>query len=149
MRDFWLFLHLIGVVTWVGGMSFGHHCLRPAVLALPPPQRLALMADVLGRFFGHVTASLVLIWVSGIALMLQAGLARVPAGWHAMAGIALLMTLIFGVIRLARFPRLRAAVASADWAGAAAALDGIRMLVAGNLGLGLLTVAVATLGRLA
>ena len=46
-----LFVHLAGVIVWVGGMSFAHFCLRPASLALPPPQRLALWHGVLARFF--------------------------------------------------------------------------------------------------
>lgn len=44
-----LFVHLAGVIVWVGGMSFAHFCLRPASLALPPPQRLALWHGVLAR----------------------------------------------------------------------------------------------------
>ena len=46
-----LFVHLAGVIVWVGGMSFAHFCLRPAALALPPAQRLALWSGVFGRFF--------------------------------------------------------------------------------------------------
>jgi len=148
MRQLWLFLHLIGVVVWVGGMSFAHLCLRPAALALPPPQRLPLMTAALGRFFAHVTVSLLLIWASGLAMMIQAGFAASPLAWHAMMGIALVMTVIFVVIRALRYPRLLAGVAAADWPAAAAALGGIRVLVAVNLALGALTIALATIGRL-
>ena len=147
MRDLWIFLHLLGVVVWIGGMSFAHFCLRPAAMQWPPPQRLPLMAGALGRFFGQVSVALVLLWISGVAMMLQVGFARSPGTWHAMMGIALVMTIVFGVIRLRHYPKLLGAIASADWPSAGAALNAIRVLVTVNLGLGLLTIAIATLGR--
>jgi len=148
MRDLWIFLHLLAVVVWIGGMSFAHFCLRPAAMQWPPPQRVPLMAAALGRFFGQVSVALVLLWVSGLAMMLQTGFAQSPAIWHAMMGIALVMTIVFAVIRLQRYPRLRSAVASADWPSAGSALNAIRLLVTLNLGLGVLTIAIATLGRM-
>ena len=45
-----LFVHLIGIVFWVGGMAFAHFCLRPALPLLAPPERLRLMHAVLTRF---------------------------------------------------------------------------------------------------
>ena len=42
-----LFVHLIGVVVWVGGMFVMHFAVRPAAAGqLPPPQRLPLLATV-------------------------------------------------------------------------------------------------------
>lgn len=148
MRHLWIFLHLIGVVVWIGGMFFANHCLRPAVQQLPPPQRLALMADALGRFFRHVLGALALLWVSGIAMMLQTGFAQAPRIWHSMMGLALVMTVVFVVIRALRYPKLLSAIESSDWPAAGAALNGIRQLVVVNLGLGFLTIAIATLGRM-
>ena len=58
-------VHLLAVVVWLGGMFFAHFCLRPAAMALPPPQRVPLMATALGRFFRAVAASIGLILVSG------------------------------------------------------------------------------------
>ena len=43
-------LHLLGVVVWVGGMFFAHMALRPSVQALDPPERLPLLAATLTRF---------------------------------------------------------------------------------------------------
>lgn len=149
MRQFWIFVHLVAVVVWIGGMFFAHLCLRPAALALPPPQRLPLMAAALGRFFAQVTVALVLLWASGLAMMAQTGFGASAPAWHAMMGVALVMTGIFVVIRLVRYPRLVAGVAAGDWPAAAAALNAIRVLVVVNLLLGLLTIAIATLGRLA
>jgi len=152
MTELWLFLHLAAVVVWIGGMVFAHFCLRPAALAtLQPPQRLPLMGAALGRFFVLVGASLVLLWGSGLAMFaaLTTSGGRPPLSWNLMAAIAALMTVVFAVIALRLHPRMSSAVAASEWPKAAAALDSIRRLVALNLGLGFLTIAVATLGRLA
>jgi uncharacterized membrane protein len=137
-----LLAHLLGVIVWVGGMFFAHFALRPAAAAtLQPPERLQLMAAVLGRFFTWVEWSIVLILASGAAMMGR--MFAVPAYIHAMLGIGVLMMLLFGHIRFALYRRLAAAVVVSDWPAAAAALGRIRLLVAVNLGLGLLVVAIA------
>lgn len=149
MHQALIFLHLAGVIVWVGGMFFAHVCLRPVAAAqLPPPQRLALMASVLGRFFGAVALAVAAILASGLGLMLLHGFAGAPVHWHAMMGIGLGMTGIFAVIYGRHFPLLRAGVAAQDWPAAGAAMNRIRPLVATNLLLGALTVALATLGQL-
>jgi uncharacterized membrane protein len=150
MRDVWLLLHLLAVVVWVGGMVFAHFCMRPAAAAtLEPAQRLPFLAEALGRFFSMVAGSLVLLWGSGIAMFAQLSVAggKPPLSWNLMAVIALVMTGIFTVIWLRRHPSMVAALAERDFRSAGAALDGIRRLVALNLGLGVLTMAVATVGR--
>lgn len=147
MRSFLLFLHLAGVVVWVGGMFFAHVCLRPvAAEQLPPAQRLPLLAAVLGRFFTAVALAVSAILASGFASLKLTGFALAPLHWHAMAGLGLLMAGIFAVILFRLYPRLQAGVAAADWPAAGAAMNRIRQLVAINLLLGGLTLAVATLG---
>lgn len=147
MRSILLLLHLSGVIVWIGGMFFAHFCLRPvAASQLPPPQRLPLLAAVLGRFFTVVVASIVAILGSGFVRMAATGFAQAPLHWHAMSGLGVLMAAIFGVIYFLHYPRLKAGVAAQDWPGAGVAMNRIRLLVATNLGLGVLTVVVATLG---
>lgn len=144
---FLIFLHLCGVAVWVGGMFFALCCLRPAAMQLlEPPQRLPLLHAALGRFFRWVTLSIVLVLVSGLAMMAHIGFADAPKGWHLMMGSGIVMMLIFGHIYGAGYRRLGRAVAAADWAAAGAAMNGIRRLVGINLGLGFLTIAFATLG---
>lgn len=150
-REWLLFLHLAGVVVWVGGMAFAHGCLRPAAAeTLAPAERLKLMCEALGRFFVFVAWALVLIWVSGIAMFAQLSMAggRPPMSWNAMALIALVMSVIFAVIWLRPHVRMQAALAAGDLGAAGAALAGIRRLVSVNLVLGFVTIAVATIGRL-
>lgn len=149
MRSFLLFLHLSGVIVWVGGMFFAHFCLRPVAAAqLPPPQRLPLLAAVLGRFFGFVLLAIAAIFVSGIGAIHGAGLAQLPIHWHLMMGLGLIMAVIFAVILGLFFPRLKTGVADQDWPAAAAAMNRIRQLVATNLLLGTATILIATLGNL-
>ncbi len=147
MRAILLLLHLSGVIVWVGGMFFAHFCLRPvAASQLPPPQRLPLLAAVLGRFFVAVMVSIVAILASGFAIMGATGFGQAPIHWHVMSGIGLAMAAIFGIIYFRHFPRLKAGVVGQDWPAAGAAMNRIRILVATNLALGVLTIAVATLG---
>jgi uncharacterized membrane protein len=147
MRSILLLLHLSGVIVWVGGMFFAHFCLRPvAVAQLPPPQRLALLAAVLGRFFVAVAVALVAILGSGFAGMALVGFAQAPLHWHLMSGLGLLMAAIFALIYLFFYPQLKASVAAQAWPAAGATMNRIRQLVATNLLLGALTVVVATLG---
>jgi len=139
-------LHLVAVIVWVGGMFFAHYCLRPvAASQLQPPQRLPLLAAVLGRFFVFVGMSLALLWGTGIARFAQVG-AAIPGNWHAMAGIALVMTIIFLLIVFRFHRRVQDAVGIQDWPAAGKAMNTIRVLVHSNLALGFVTVAVAVLG---
>lgn len=144
---FLLFFHLLGVSIWIGGMFFALCCLRPAAMQLlEPPQRLPLMHAALGRFFPWVAVAIVFILVSGLAIMAHVGFANAPKGWHWMMTSGIAMMLIFGHIYGAGYRRLGRAVAASDWPAAGSAMNGIRRLVAINLGLGVLTIALATLG---
>ncbi|PKO84057.1 MAG: hypothetical protein CVU17_05630 [Betaproteobacteria bacterium HGW-Betaproteobacteria-11] len=142
-----IFLHLLGVVVWIGGMSFMTFCLRPvAVAQLSPAQRLPLLVAVMGRFLAWVGISLVLIWGSGLWRFTEVGGALVPPHWHAMAKVGAGMTAIYLYIALRLRPRLKAAVVRQDWPTGGAVLTLIGKLVMLNLALGLLTMAIAVLG---
>ena len=146
----WLLFHLLGVIVWVGGMFFAHVALRPAAAeVLQPPQRLPLLAAVLGRFFFWVSVSIVLILVSGLAIMwiFASGGGRSGPHVHAMLALGLLMMAIFGHIRFAGYPRLVRAVAAQDWQAGGKAMAQIRQLVLVNLVLGFATAAIVFLLR--
>jgi len=144
-----ILLHVLAVVIWVGGMFVLHFAVRPAAAGqLPPPQRIPLLATALGRFFFWVMIAIIAILGSGIGLILGAGgFANAHVSVHVMFAIGLAMMGIFLHIRFAPFPRLQRAVAASDWPTAAANLDAIRKLVVTNLALGIVTTAVATIGR--
>jgi uncharacterized membrane protein len=100
-----LWLHLLSVVLWVGGMFFAHVALRPAVAQLPPPQRLALMSGTLSTFFKWVGAAVVIIIVTGFMMIFGAGgFARFGGHVHAMSALGLLMAAIYGFIVAVPFP---------------------------------------------
>jgi uncharacterized membrane protein len=141
-------IHLLGVVVWIGGMFFAHMALRPAAQALPPPQRLPLLAATLGRFLSWVAVAIVGILVSGgVLIVMLGGWRGVGPAVHVMTGVGALMMLLYAHIVAGPFRRLRAAAGAAEWERAAAAMAQVRKLVAVNLGLGLLTITIAVLGR--
>jgi len=144
-----VFVHLIGVIVWVGGMAVILFAVRPAAVAqLPPPQRLPLLAGVLQRFLDWVAAAIVAIVASGIGLILGGGgFGAAHVSVHVMAALGIVMIAIFLRIRFGPFPRLVTAVAMSDWPIAASHLDTIRRLVLVNLVLGVVVAAVATVGR--
>jgi uncharacterized membrane protein len=144
-----LLLHVLGVVVWVGGMFMMHVAVRPAAVELlPPPQRLPLIASVLRRFFFWVAIAVVAVLLSGIGMILEGGGFRnAHLSVHVMFAIGLAMMAIFLHIRLAPFRRMQSAVASSEWPVAARHLEQVRLLVTTNLVLGILTIAVATIGR--
>lgn len=142
-------IHLLAVILWVGGMLFAHCFLRPAAAQLEPPQRLRLMAAVLGPFLNAVLAAIVLILATGALMIGQeaaqaarsGGAFFMPRAWTVMASGGLVMTAIYAYIRAALYPRLRAAVAASEWPRGGQAMAGIRRWVGVNLALGLLIVA--------
>jgi len=144
-----LFLHVAAAAFWVGGMATMHFAVRPAAAALlEPPQRLALMAGALGRFLRGVDGALLLLWASGLAMLMALG-GFAGAHWrvYAMFTLALAMTAIYVWIRARAFRAMRQAVQAQRWPDAAARLATVRRLVATNLALGAAVFAVALVGR--
>lgn len=144
-----MFLHVLGVVVWVGGMFFAYMALRPvAASVLEPPQRLTLWAGVFGKFFPWVWASVILILLSGLHMLMVFGGMAAPLYALAMLGLGLLMMLIFGHVFFVPYSKLKQAVGEQNWKAGGAALGQIRMLIGINLSLGLLTIAVVFAGRM-
>ena len=144
-----LCLHLLAATVWVGGMAVMHFAVRPAaVQTLEPPLRLPFMAAALGRFFDWVSVAVVLLLLSGLAMLMRSG-GFGAAHWsvHAMFGIGLAMMAVYNHIRFASFPRLQQAVATREWQEAAAQLNAIRQRVALNLGLGTAVFVLAVVTR--
>jgi len=143
-----LFLHVLSVVVWVGGMFFAYMALRPvAASVLEPPQRLTLWAGVFGKFFPWVWASVVLILATGLHMLMAFGGMAAPLYALAMLVLGVVMMLIFGHVFFAPYKKLKRAVAAQDWKAGGGALGQIRKLIGINLSIGLLTIAVVFLGR--
>jgi uncharacterized membrane protein len=142
-------LHVLGAVLWVGGMGFALLALRPALAAIEPPQRLLVHQGALKRFFLIVWHAMPILLLTGYALLFGWYGGFVGAGWHihAMHLAAIVMAAIFVATVTGPWKQFRAALATGDRPGSAAAMDRIRWMVTINLGLGLLTVAIAAWGR--
>ena len=144
-----LILHAISAVVWVGGMFFALAALRPATAPLQPGPRLELWARVLDRFFRWVIAAIVLLLVSGYAMVFDVfgGFSGLGLYVQLMMGIGILMMLLFFHLYFAPWRRFQAAVARQDWAEGGRQLGQIRTIVTINLVLGLVVVAIGSSGR--
>lgn len=148
LRQLLLFVHLGGVIVWVGGMAFAYFCLRPAAARLlEPPQRLPLWVAVFEPFMRITAVAVALILLTGATMLLQTGFAAAPPGWHAMLLLGVAMTGVFGHVYHRLYPQLRTFSAAAAWPDAAGVLNRIRRLVGINLLLAVCTVAAAISAR--
>ncbi|MDH4273721.1 MAG: CopD family protein [Gammaproteobacteria bacterium] len=143
-------LHLLAAVVWVGGMFFAYVVLRPvAATFLEPPQRLPLWAQAFARFFVWVWAAVVLLPVTGYAMLFMhyGGMFAAPLFINIMQALAWVMIAVYLFVYFIPYPQLRKTVAARDFPAAAKALAQIRKLIAFNLGVGVVTICVAAGGR--
>jgi uncharacterized membrane protein len=142
-------LHAVGAVVWVGGMFLIYVCLRPALGTLEPPQRLRLMRATLGKFFPFVWGSIVIILVSGYWMLFVTfgGFSGVGMHIHWMQMFGWAMIGLFVWLFHGPWLAFKRAVDAQDWPGAAASLEQIRQIVAANLPVGLLVIAIGVSGR--
>jgi uncharacterized membrane protein len=139
-------LHVLAALVWVGGMFFAWMVLRPAVIsALQGPARLKLWLEVFSRFFVWVWAVVVVLPITGVAMIqLQfVNFEIAPRYVQVMMGLYVVMTALFIRIQSLQLPELRRAVEAEQWAEGAAVLGRIRRLVGVNLLVGLAVVAIA------
>ena len=116
--------------------------LRPAAAELlTPPQRLPLIMQTLQRFFRLVWVTILVLLVSGLAMLLGVGMKNAPPGWHAMLGIGLVMFALFGHLYFGPFRRLKMAVNAANWPEGGRRVAQIATLALVNLALGILAIA--------
>jgi uncharacterized membrane protein len=142
-------LHVFAAVVWVGGMFFAYMVLRPSAGPLETPLRLQLWQRVFGRYFPWVWASIAALLVSGYAMLFLhfGGFAGAPLHINVMQVTGILMMLLFLHLYFAPWRRFSRAIGAGAFADAAASLNQIRRIVAINLVLGLITVAVGASGR--
>lgn len=136
-------------MIWVGGMFFAYLILRPSVGSMALAERLPLWSRVLGRFFRWVWVAIILLPVTGYWMIFGhlGGMGSIAMHVHLMQGLGWLMILLFLHVFFAPWRRLRASLEVGTLEEAARQLDQIRLLVAVNLALGLIVVAVAAGGR--
>ncbi|MGZ5975847.1 MAG: CopD family protein [Isosphaeraceae bacterium] len=142
-------LHVLAVVTWVGGMFFAYVVLRPSAGALPSETRLALWQAVFRRFFPWVWSSIVVLLLSGYGMIFLSfgGFAGAGLYIHIMQGLGIVMMMLFLHLFFVPWRRFSDAVEKKRFPEAAQHLAQIRRIVAANLVLGLLTIIVGASGR--
>jgi uncharacterized membrane protein len=141
-------LHVLGSVIWVGGMFFAYLILRPSTGSLDPTARLALWRGVLSRFFIWVWVCVVVMLATGFAMLFIAFGSTVlaPSYVRLMMTLGVVMAAIFFYVYFAPWRDFRRALANADAIRAQKSLAEIRLLVAVNLILGLVTAVVGASG---
>ena len=144
-----LMLHILGAVVWVGGMFFAYVVLRPYAGALEAPARLALWRGVFQKFFPWVWASILALLASGYGMLflVMGGFGGAGVHVHVMNLTGLIMMALFLHLYFAPWKRMRRALDAGETADAARQLGQIRMLVAINLTLGLITSVIGASGR--
>ena len=143
-------LHLLSSVIWVGGMFFAYVVLRPvAGSLLEAPIRLTLWSQVFQRFFPWVWASVIILLATGLWMTIKVfgGMAAVGPHIHIMLTLGLVMMLLFMHVFFSPYKKLQRAVIAKEWEAGGKALNQIRQLIAINLTIGLVVVAVASAGR--
>jgi len=144
-----LILHILGTVVWVGGMFFAYLVLRPAAGELDGAVRLRLWQGVFARFFPWVWASIAALLASGYFMLFWGlgGFAGAGIHVHVMHLTGWVMVLLFLHLYFAPWRRMQRALQAGDDQGAARQLSQIRVIVAINLALGLVTSAIGVSGR--
>jgi uncharacterized membrane protein len=144
-----LVVHALAAVVWVGGMFFAYMVLRHALGAMEPQPRLELWRRVFQKFFPWVWLSIVALLVSGYGMIFLGlgGFAGAGVHVHLMQAFGLLMMALFLHLYFAPWRRLQRALDQSDYQAAAGQLGQIRRIVAINLTLGLITIAIGASGR--
>lgn len=144
-----LAIHLLAAVFWVGGLIFAYTVLRPASGVLDTAARLPLWRGVFARFLPWVGVSILVLLISGfwMIFLLYAGPRFAPPYVNIMMAIGIVMMLLYGHVMFVPWKRMRAALDRGSLPDAAASLNQIRMIVAINVLLGVVTIVVGGTGR--
>lgn len=142
-------LHALAAVVWVGGMFMLYVCLRPALKALEPPQRFALMRATLAKFFPWVWGAILVLLATGYWMLFVTfgGFSGVGLHIHWMQLFGLAMIGLFAWLFHGPWLAFKRAVDASDWPAAAVKLDQIRQIVAVNMPVGLFVIVLGVSGR--
>ncbi|GHU21827.1 hypothetical protein FACS189497_00350 [Betaproteobacteria bacterium] len=140
LRHLILFVHLTGIVFWVGGMVFIRVCLAPSALAL------GIWMEVLARFFSFSRIAIALILISGISRLLDPQIDTLPLAWQLMAVTGTAAIAVFASVGMGAWARLCTAARGGDKARIQTAMSRLGRCFDIVLVLVTLTATVATFG---
>ncbi len=152
MNTLWIgqFVHIAGVVIWIGGLFFTTVVLAPVLQAeiAQASARIPLLHAILRRFF-------LWVWIAGAALLISGytmvplfygGFAALSVPIQMMMGLGTLMVMLALHVYFAPLKRLRRAVRDQDWKAGGRALDQVRLLSGINLLLSLVVILMGVWG---
>ncbi len=142
-------LHGIAATAWIGGIFFAYMALRPAAnIVLEPPLRLALWHAAYRHFFPWVWLCIGILLVTGYGdLFLRFNGFSSDAIYLAIMHIVgLIMVGFFCYLYFSLYRALAQALKRSDIPAAAKVMNKMRPVMAINLSLGLLIVAVGISG---
>jgi uncharacterized membrane protein len=144
-----LALHALAAAIWVGGMFFAYVILRPSVAELASSERQRLWDRVFGRFFPIVLGCVAVLLLTGYHLLFAGfgGFGGAGVHVHIMHLTGWVMFLLFFHLYFAPWRRYHRAVVAGETEAAGRQLATIRLVIAINLALGLLTIAIGASGR--
>ncbi len=144
-----LIIHSLLAAIWVGGMFFAYVVLRPTLQEWEALDRLKLWRGVFKRFFPWVWMSVLGLLATGYFMIFYGfgGFSDAGGHVHIMHLTGLIMIALFVFLFHVPWMAFKRAVEAEDVAVAAAKLATIRKIVAINLVLGLLTIAIGSSGR--
>ena len=142
-------LHLLSAIVWIGGMFFAYVCLRPSLPeVLEPPQAARLLNASLGRFFRWVWVAAITLLLTGFYMAFKRyGFSLWPGWLYTMIGVGIIMMLLFGHLFFVPFRRLKEGLTAGAPETIGKAIGQIRLIVAINLGLGIVVALAASAGR--
>src|SRR5947209_10953090 len=89
-------VHIISVITLLGGVIYARYVLAPALSGLPDPSKTELLARTAKEFRSLILLTIFTILLSGLYNLITK--ANVPHGYHMWFGIKMLFVLhIFAV----------------------------------------------------
>lgn len=111
LLQFYSMLHLLAVITWLGGMLFMNLILMPGMSVLEPLQRGMLTGTVAKRFSIAAWTSIIVLIITGI-LKTPPGMMFAPASHYGgvlfLKHILIIIGIIIGlIITLSVAPKLR------------------------------------------
>ena len=149
MIPFFLAIHVLAAVIWVGGMFFALMILRPAALPLAMEQRVDLWFRVVSRFFFWIWLTVAALPLSGyiLAFMIFGGLNQIGQHVLIMQAMGWTMIALFVFAFFIFYRRMGRMVENRLIPEAGIYMNRIRIVISINLILGISTVIFATTGR--
>jgi uncharacterized membrane protein len=139
-------IHILAAIILVGGTFFMIVVFSRGVGPLDLATRLALWERTLSGFLMWVWISIAALFASGIAMAISGfgGFSALGSYIRLMAALAVLVALIFAYLQFFPLKRFRRAIAKAELTVASKALGRVRLVLAVNLVLGIITVVIGT-----